>query len=666
MKDAALQVPGIVYGAYPQRLARPADGLARIGRRLQARLLSLARPDAARYRQFAQGVRMAATATAPPGANAQQAAIDALRLRLARDGLCDATLTNAFRLIEASAARTLGVKLYDSQLIAARIMLDGRLAEMATGEGKTLAMALGAAAAALAGIPVHVITANQYLVGRDAAMLRPLYTALGLTVGAIEEKHDAQARRREYACDITYATAKELGFDYLRDGIARGGLIGDLDERVARLCAGDGDPAAAAPSAPVLRGLCMALIDEADSCLIDDAQVPLILARPSGNAGRDQYYTHAISLARRMQAPRDYLLDGGAMHARLSAAGRAALELWAADLPAVWRNRGHREETLATALAALHLYRRDGHYLVQDGRVVLIDAATGRIAAGRAWSGGLQQLIEHKEGCQLTAENQTCAQITFQRLFRRYWRLGGMSGTLAEARGELRAIYDLAVVPVPLQHPSRRLIEATRMFAGREQQFEAVVAAVGRAVAAGRPVLIGTDSVADSHALAARLNQEGLRHQVLNALHEAEEAAIVAGAGAPGRITVATNMAGRGTDIALAAGVAERGGLALICCQHNASPRIDRQLIGRAARRGDPGSAVTLLCVKQPLIAPLFPRWMRARLPENGLRSPLWLVRFLVRLPQWRAERRARAERQTMLERDAAWDRAHPAGAAAE
>ena len=665
MRNAALQVPGIAYGTYPQRLAPPADGLARIGRRLHARLLSLARPDAARYRRFAQDVRSAVAATSPASAEPRQPAIDALRLRLARDGLTDATLGDAFRLIDAVAASTLGVRLYDSQLIAARIMLDGRLAEMATGEGKTLAMALGAAAAALAGIPVHVITANQYLVGRDAAMLRPLYAALGLTVGAIEENQDTSARRREYACDITYATAKELGFDYLRDGIARGGLIGDLEDRVARLCASDAEAAVAHP-APVMRGLCMALIDEADSCLIDDAQVPLILARPAANAGRDNYYGHAISLARRMQTPRDYLLDGGAMHARLSAAGRAALELWAADLPAVWRNRGHREETLATALAALHLYRRDGHYLVQDGRVVLIDAATGRIAAGRAWSGGLQQLIEHKEGCQLTAENQTCAQITFQRLFRRYWRLGGMSGTLAEARGELRAIYDLAVVPVPLQHPSRRLIEATRMFGGREQQFEAVVAAVGRAVAAGRPVLIGTDSVADSHALAARLNQEGLRHQVLNALHEAEEAAIVAGAGAPGRITVATNMAGRGTDIALAAGVAERGGLALICCQHNASPRIDRQLIGRAARRGDPGSAVTLLCVKQPLIAPLFPRSLRARLPENGLRSPLWLVRFLVRLPQWRAERRARAARQAMLERDAAWDRKHPAGAAAE
>ena len=664
MKNAALQVPGIVYGAYPQRLARPQDGLARSGRRLHEALMSLARPDATRYRRFAHGVR-AAEVTAPAGARPRQPALDALRLRLAREGLTDATLGDAFRLIDAAATRTLGVRLYDSQLIAARIMLDGRLAEMATGEGKTLAMALGAAAAALAGIPVHLITANQYLVGRDAAMLRPLYAALGLTVGAIEENHDAPARRREYACDITYATAKELGFDYLRDGIARGGLIGDLEDRVARLCAGDAEAAAAHPAA-VMRGLCMALIDEADSCLIDDAQVPLILARAGANSGRDRYYSHAITLARRLQAARDYRLNPGAMQAQLTASGRALLDTWAADLPAVWRNRSHREETLASALAALHLYRRDGHYLVQDGRVVLIDAATGRIAEGRVWSGGLQQLIEHKEGCELTAETQTCAQITFQRLFRRYWRLGGMSGTLAEARGELRATYDLAVVQVPLQRPNRRRIEPTRIFASREQQFDAVVAHARCAVAAGRPVLIGTDSVADSHALSTRLTQDGLSHQVLNAHHEANEAAIVAGAGAPGRITVATNMAGRGTDIPLAAGVAERGGLALICCQHNASPRIDRQLIGRAARRGDPGSAVTLLCAKQPLIAPLFARWWRARLPENGLRSPLWLVHFLVRLPQWRAERRAQAARRAMLERDAAWDRAHPAGAAAE
>ena len=651
MKRAALQVPGILHGAYPQRLTRADRPRPQAVRHLRELATSLLRPATARYRDFAARVR-AASGTLPT--------LEAVRARLAQEGLSDAALVDAFRLIIDAAQRSLGLLLYDSQLIAARIMLDARLAEMATGEGKTVAIALGAATAALAGIPVHVITANQYLVGRDAATLRPLYDALGLAVGAIEAAQDPRARRVQYACDITYCTAAELAFDYLRDGLAQGTARGALEQRAARLCEGDAD------SAPVLRGLCLALIDEADSCLIDDARVPLILARPVANAGRDAYYSHALELARRMQAPEHYRQDHAGMQARLSAAGQGALETWAADLPPVWRNRAHREETLATALAALHLYRRDTHYLVRECKLALIDQSTGRIAEGRAWSGGLHQLIELKEGLEITPENETCAQITFQRLFRRYWRLGGMSGTLAEARRELRAVYDLCVVAVPLHRPSRRLIEPTRLFASREQQFEAVLARVREGAASGRPVLIGTDSVTASHALSALLGVAGIDHQVLNAHHEAGEAALVAGAGAPGCVTVATNMAGRGTDIPLGPAVAERGGLLLICCQHNAAGRIDRQLIGRCARRGDPGSAVTLLCVKQPLFAALFPPSLTGRLPHNGLRYPASLVAWAVRLPQWLEERRARAERRAMLLRDEAWDSARPAGAGAQ
>ena len=648
MRHAALPVPGIVHGAYPQRSSRADRGEDQTGRRLSA---PLARSDGIGYRQFADGLR--AATGAPPD-------VQAVRARLNREGLGDATLADAFRLIDAVAGAALGVRLYDGQLIAARIMLDGRLAEMATGEGKTIAIALGAAAAALAGIPVHVITANDYLVGRDAAALRPLYAALGLTVGAIAQAQDPRARRREYACDITYCTASELAFDYLRDGLARGAASSDLEQRAARLCDG------ASGNAPVLRGLCMALVDEADSCLIDDARVPLILARPAPDNGRNDYTSRALALARRLRAPRDYALDPAGMSARLNQSGRASLEVWSTGLAPVWRNRVHREEMLATALAALHLYRRDVHYLVRDGKVLLIDASTGRIAYGRAWSGGLQQLIELKEHCAPTAENETCAQITFQRLFRRYWRLGGMSGTLREARRELLDVYALRLVAVPLNRPDRRRIEPTRIFADRERQFDAVLARTRSAAGAGRPVLIGADSVADSHALSARLTSAGLPHQVLNAHHEASEAAIIAGAGAPGCITVATNMAGRGTDIPLGPGVAGRGGLYLICCQHNASARIDRQLIGRCARRGDPGTAETLLAANQPLIAPLFPRWLRRRLPENGLHYPAWVIGLLVRLPQWLEERRQRAARRTTLERDQAWDRARPAGAAAE
>ena len=651
-RSSALPIPGIVHGAYPQRREHDADRAGKPGGRFALRAPGLwERGKLTPYQQFVARTR--ADVAAPPD-------LAAVSTGLARHGLADAALADAFRVIDAAVERVLGLHLYDTQWLAARIMLDGKLAEMATGEGKTLAIALGAAAAALAGIPVHVVTANDYLVERDAQALRPLYAALGLSVGAISQAQPAPERRRQYACDITYCTAKELAFDYLRDHLAGGAHQSDLEERAARL-SGNG-----ADNLPILRGLCMALVDEADSCLIDDARVPLILARPVPDAGSHTYYAHALDLAQRLEAPRDYTLAAAALRAQLSDAGCARLDGWAADLPAAWRNRPHREQTVATALAALHLYRRDRHYLVRDGKVVLIDASTGRIAEGRAWSGGLQQLIELKEGCAPTTENETCAQITFQRLFRRYWRLGGMSGTLHEARRELRSVYRLGVVAVPLHRPGRRQRAPTRLFPDRARQFDAVLARVRELALTGRPVLIGTDSVIDSHALAKRLAAAGLAHRVLNAHHEVQEAEIIARAGDPGAITVATNMAGRGTDIPLGPGVAERGGLYLICCQHNASRRIDRQLLGRSARQGDPGTAEILLSSNQPLIDPLFPRWLRTRLPDNGLCTPAWLIRLWVGFPQWLEERRARAARRAMLEQDIAWDRRHIAGAAAE
>ncbi|MBL8382470.1 MAG: prepilin peptidase [Burkholderiales bacterium] len=625
MSAATLPAPGAVHGAFPERrdaARRPPHRPGRAG--------------LAQARHFVAAVR---GADAPRGAR--------------RDDIL------AFRAAVGAFAAVHGVALHDTQLLAARIMLDGHLAEMATGEGKTYAMGLGAVVAARAGAPVHVITANDYLVRRDAALLRPVAAALGLTVGAIEAAMDAAARRAQYACDITYCTASELAFDYLRDRIARDGAASDLEARAARL-------AGTARAAPVLRGLCLALVDEADSCLIDDARVPLILAEPAPNPARDDFHRAALALARGLAPGRDYRLAPDAMQARLTPAGAARLAADAAALPALWQRRLAREEAVATALAALALYRRDTHYLVREGKVAIIDPGTGRLAAGRSWTGGLHQMIELKEGLPPTPENVTRAQITYQRLFRRFWQVGGMSGTLAEARAELRAVYGLRVIAVPLRTPSRRVLLPTRILRDRERQFDAVVARVRAIVAAGRAVLVGTDSVAESRALAARLGAAGIAHQVLDARMEAAEAEIVAAAGAPARVTVATNIAGRGTDIPLDPAVAARGGLHLICCQHNASARIDRQLVGRAARRGDPGSAETILAANQPLIAPLFPAWLRRLLPENGLMKPRWAIGFLVRTPQWLAERRARRQRRAMLAADAAWDARNPAGVPAE
>jgi preprotein translocase subunit SecA len=402
--------------------------------------------------------------------------------------------------------------------------------------------------------------------------------------------------------------------------------------------------------ATLLRGLCMAIVDEADSILIDDARVPLILSERCENDGERVYLARAYALAQRLSVGKDFVLHRKTMSAELTDAGGTLIDTLAEGNE--WRNRLHRQEAVSTALAALHLFRRDHHYLVRDGAIAIIDEATGRVAHGRVWSRGLHRLIEMKEGLKPGDDVVTVAQITYQRFFQRYYALCGMSGTIAEARDELLEIYGLGVVKVPLRVPDRRRIEPPRLYPTREAQWRAVVERAIRVSREGRPVLIGTDSVAESEALSALLAQEKAAHAVLNARQDGVEAAVIAEAGEAGRITVATNMAGRGTDIALGEGVAERGGLHVISCQHNASRRIDRQLIGRTARRGDPGSAETLLAVDKPLIAPFVPRGLARRVTRLGIDSPRWLVRLLVRMPQWLEERRSRRARAEMLKRD--------------
>jgi preprotein translocase subunit SecA len=301
---------------------------------------------------------------------------------------------------------------------------------------------------------------------------------------------------------------------------------------------------------------------------------------------------------------------------------------------------------------ALHLYKQDRHYLVRDGAVSIIDEPTGRVAPGRVWSRGLHQLIELKEHCRPSDATVTIAQITYQRFFQRYLALAGMSGTLGEARSELRSTYGLQVVEVPLGRNSRRTLLPTRLFPNREAQWQAVIEQAMTISHSDRPVLIATDSVVESEEISRLLAAAGLPHAVLNARQDKEEAHVIARAGQFRQITVATNMAGRGTDITLGHGIAELGGLHVICCQHNASRRIDRQLLGRCARRGDPGSAQSLLALDKPLLARFAPSWFTRHVGKNGFEHPQWLVKSLVRAPQRMEERRQRLQRQELLRQD--------------
>ncbi len=637
--------PGVAWGSYPQRpgdaagpdwLARGAAGLRALG----------GGPRQAPYAAFArQVVALADTAHAEP----LDTAVQALRLRQSGRAWDGAALAQAFALASRALESTLGLRPYPEQIMAARILLDGRLAEMATGEGKTVAIALAAAVAALGNTPVHVITANDYLATRDAAAMAPFYASLGLSCASVTQPMDQAARRAAWGCAIAYCTAKELVFDYLRDGMARPQALGDLEQRALRLAGG-------AAWAPLLRGLCLALVDEADTVLIDEAGVPLVLSRADGSAAEQGFLAEAARRAAALREGADFEMLDGRRQARLLPAGQQQLAGWPNGPVALHNNRRHREDTVALALVAAHGLRRDRDYVVQGGRVVIVDDTTGRAAAGRAWSRGLHQLVELKEGCAFTARNASAAQITYQRFFPRYLRLGGMSGTVGASAAEMRAVYGLETVAVPLRLPSRRAVWPTALLPDSAALWRAVAAEVAAEHATGRPVLVGVQSVAQSDALSGALAAAGLSHAVLNARQDTAEESVVAEAGRRGRITVATSMAGRGTDIALGEGVAALGGLHVVLCQHNASPRIDRQFTGRAGRRGEPGSVRRMLALDFPLFVRWLPAPWLALARRGGL--PAALVRLTVWWPQWCAAYTGRQNRQSLSRVDEETERA--------
>jgi preprotein translocase subunit SecA len=659
MLHADIPIPGLLWGDYPERRPTPKRWAERCSVALRDAADRLADAAGALLRmREARWLAQVHAAQAELLPLDDPMALQAVRVALLRDGLTPLILAQAMALASQAAQRCLGIQPFDAQLIAARAVLGNRLAEMATGEGKTLAVALAAAVGALAGMPVHVVTANDYLVARDAQRLQPLYAALGLTVGWVVQADDTVARARAYDCDITYVTAKELVFDYLRDALTNapsetGGARRRRDalaQPLARL-----QPSPVVPA--LLRGLCMAIVDEADAILIDEARVPLILSQSADTAAAQDHAQHALRYAFTLRAGTDFHLDGAAMVAKLTDRGRerldrAAESLAYASASPAWRNRLHREHAVCTALAALHLYRRDRHYLVRDGKVQIIDETTGRVAEGRVWSNGLQQLVEVQEGCEPSASMATVAQLTYQRFFPRYVRLGGLSGTLREARSELMATYGVSLRRVPLRRPCRRRVGPTQLFANHGVLWAAVAERVAQLHSSGRPVLVATDSVADAQALAQRITQRGLPHAVLHARNDHEEARVVAQAGQRGAITVTTNMAGRGTDIELGQGVEALGGLHVICCQLNSARRIDRQLAGRAARQGDAGSVETMLSLDSALLAHALPAPVLALLRRVAPVLPSWAVRALVRWPQWAEEQSQRVQRRRLIEHD--------------
>ena len=531
---------------------------AKIVRSIRARLESegLSRASDAELGRHAAFLR-ARLASAPPKPKAA-------------DG--EAARIEVFALALEATRRATGLDAHDVQIIAALAMVDGKIAELPTGEGKTLAAVFTASYFAFTGRPVHVLTFNDYLARRDAAWMGPAYRLLGLSVGAVQEGLDKPAKRAAYACDVTYATAKEAGFDYLRDR-----LVYEPDELVHR-------PFAAA------------LVDEADSILIDEARIPLVISGTAGASGVDA--SRLAAVVRELERGRDYETDDKNANVFPTDAGIRRIEslLESGNLFAA-----ENEMLLAAVHCALHaqlLLERDVDYIVRDGRIEIVDEFTGRVMDKRHWPDGLQAAVEAKEGVRRGAEGRILGSITLQHFFRLYPTLCGMTATAAPSAREIKEFYGLGVVVIPPHRPCVRRDLPDVVFTHKDAKSAALVREIAGVHASGRPVLVGTASVRESEELAAALAGAGLACEVLNAKNDEIEAAIVARAGAPDAVTISTNMAGRGTDIKLGGPneeerdrVAGLGGLYVIGTNRHESLRIDSQLRGRAGRQGDPGSS---------------------------------------------------------------------------
>jgi preprotein translocase subunit SecA len=649
MSSAVVPRPGIELGWYPERELPRRTSLEKAVSRGMAPLLRRLRRGQS---ELDRAVERTAALAAAHRALSDQALKDAARrvgIDMRRQGLRDDLLVESFAIVRESAERTLGLRPFDVQIMGGWALIRGMVAEMETGEGKTLTATLPACTAALAGIPVHVITVNDYLVERDAEAMRPLYEFLGLSVGTILESLGPDERRVEYSRDIVYCTNKQVAFDYLKDRVLLGQKRGRMQLELEHLYA-------EAPRARrlLLRGLCFAIVDEADSVLIDEAQTPLILSASHDEPAQNGVYEEALGFAAKFVADVDFEVDRFHRVVEVTEAGRSKIAELAEGYGGPWVSAKFRAELVAKALSALHCFVRDEHYLVTDGKVQIIDEFTGRVMADRSWEHGLHQMIEVKEGCEATSRRKTLARISYQRFFRRYLRLAGMTGTVRSAAAEMWSVYGLKVARIPTNRPGRRTLERDRMVSRADSKWEAIAARVRELREAGRPVLVGTRSVASSELLSAALTATGLDHVVLNARQDDEEAEIVARAGQPGKITVATNMAGRGTDIKLGPGVAENGGLFVLAAERNEAARIDRQLFGRCGRQGDPGGAQAIISLDDELFQRYCPKpllRLAARLARKG-RVPRGLAALVVRSSQRLAERRGAALRDQLLNAD--------------
>ncbi|WP_151447202.1 preprotein translocase subunit SecA [Lacisediminimonas profundi] len=592
------------------------------------------------------------------------------RIAAGPDGHEGPEADDAMAAAAAAVMRVSGLTPHAEQLMGALTLLRGEIAEMATGEGKTLTATMAAIAAAWRGWPVHVLTANDYLAARDAELAARLFAFCGLSVTHIDGATPLGSRAAAYRHDVVYTTAKELLGDFLRDQLALGRV--PTRSGFSLRCIGQGGDATY--PGVVMRGLSQVIVDEADSVLIDEAVTPLIISSERPDDTLEQAAIGAVQMARKLEPEIHFNLNRPLRHVSLTQEGRDRVEAMASHFSAFWQSPARAHELAEQALYAIHLLELNRHFVIRDEEIVLVDELTGRLAEQRTLSLGMQQVLEVAHGLPVSPPTEVSARRSFQRFFRLFPKMGGMTGTADEARSELLGVYRLATVRIPTHRPVQRSFLPLQVFRHEDDKFDAIVrAAIGMATA-GRAVLIGMRSVCTSEALHARLcaidPALGARVPLLHAVNHALETGIVARAGEAGSIVIATNMAGRGTDIALDEPVRQAGGLHVIIGEPNDLARIDRQLMGRCARQGDPGTVQCFACADDELFRRFLPglllHFWNARLDHglgagsaSGVASGIgaMMAPWLLKLAQARAEKRSFRQRKQILEQDTQLDR---------
>lgn len=565
-------------------------------------------------------------------------------------------LRRSLAVVREVARRQTGEEAFIVQMMAALALFHGNIVEMLTGEGKTLTGSLVAPLLAWKHRHVHVFTVNDYLATRDAESRSKVYNRCLVSVGAIVGEMESPERTRIYSRGIVYGTPKQITADWLRDQIRLGRISTAWQGR--QVMAGLG-PEQAGIVAPMVPGLRAAVVDEADAVLIDEGVVPLIIARSRREDDMARAYAYAGELANKLDEGPDYEMDLVQRRADLKRRGihrlQAMFEVIASNPDgAIFKAKRRGEELVRQALVAKHCYLHGQQYQIVEGKIVIVDEYTGRFLQDRQWEHGLHQAVEAKEKLEVTADRETLARMSFQRFYRSYPFLCGMTGTAADATKEMERVYMRPVVVIPTNRPIARVQMPMRIFRSARDKWHAIVQAIEAMYRKGRPILVGTRSIAASEMLSRMLGERELGHQVLNAKNDKEEASIIERAGEVGSITVATNMAGRGTDIRLTEAAKKNGGLHVILTEMHGAKRIDRQFIGRAGRQGDPGSAQMFVALDDELVtkyAPSLAKWMRLHTLGEELASTPW-ARGMYRLAQRRNERKDRANRGAVLRQD--------------